>query len=284
MQENENHSMSNTVSTSMVDINTDGSIKPNTLFHRSHDKLHSRCIEYPFAASRIGDAQVILDVGSAKSNSIWLEWLDNLPISVYATDYDTFEVEYKNIMFYRSDVRDLPFQDESFDKVIAVSVVEHIGLFAPQVNAKSIPKVDINGDFDAVKELTRVLKKGGELIMTLPFGVNQGLILNGEARCYNRENISKFNSLLKPVLLDYYEYQYADYARYYPEGSPRVSLRKKTSQYLRELVQPTQKDYKKIERDRGFYGTVTWRRISLQDASAVNYNHTDGIICGVWKK
>jgi len=45
-----------------------GHIIPNLLFHRTYDRIHSRCIEYPFAASNIGDAKIILDVGSAKSD------------------------------------------------------------------------------------------------------------------------------------------------------------------------------------------------------------------------
>lgn len=284
MRENKKSSPFNVVSTSMFDFNLDGSIKPNFLFHRSHDKIHSRCIEYPFAASKIGNAQIILDVGSAKSNNIWLEWLNDLPITVYATDYDTFEKEYENIKFYQSDVRNLPFQDETFDKIIAVSVIEHVGLFSPQVNAKNLPKIDNNGDFDAVKELARVLKKGGELIMTLPFGVNQGLILNDEARCYNIENISKFDSLLKPFLLEYYEYQYAECICYYSEGSPKISLSQKVSNHLSGVLQSTQKIYTKVEDTHGFYGSVIWRRIPLKNASAVNYNHIDGIIGGVWRK
>ena len=123
----------NEIKIPIFELDEGGRIKPNRIFHRPWDKLHSRCIEYPFAAYYLGDAECVLDIGIVKSDPFWIEWLENLPINVYAIDYDAPLQFFKNIKFCRSDVRRLPFPDNTFDKVLAVSVIEHIGLRDPQV-------------------------------------------------------------------------------------------------------------------------------------------------------
>lgn len=58
--------MNRYVQVPIFEINKDGSVIPNYVFHRSLDKVHSRCIEYPWAASKYSGEKKILDVGSAK--------------------------------------------------------------------------------------------------------------------------------------------------------------------------------------------------------------------------
>ena len=215
--------MNNLLSVPMYEKDQNGHIVPNLLFHRTYDRIHSRCIEYPFAASNIGDAKIILDVGSAKANKLWITWLDSLNIDVYATDYDEFIYPVNNIKFYKSDIRRLVFQDNTFDKIIAVSVLEHIGLDSPQVLNKIKPETKDDGDFQAFKELLRVLKRGGEIIMTLPFGISDGLILGNEARNYTENSIKKFSSVAEPILLEYYEYQHSNCEKLFRENNNFLS-------------------------------------------------------------
>jgi tetratricopeptide (TPR) repeat protein len=228
-----------------------GKIKPNPLFHRPWDNLHSRCIEYPFAASQLGEAKCILDVGTTKSDPAWISWLEGLPIDVYATDYDLPLQSFNKVQFIQGDVRNLPFQDETFDKIIAVSVIEHIGLESPQVNSRDLPSVDQDGDLHAVKELARILKVNGELIMTLPFGIKDGLILGNQARNYTIKSIQKFDQYLYPLKMEYYEYK----------------KRSNNEKYDNELP-----------------GLVNWYLIPLTQAKALHQGHTEGVICGIWKK
>lgn len=237
----------------IFELDDRGAIIPNTLFHRTWDFLHSRCVEYPFAASQVGESQCLLDVGTVKSDAIWISWLESLSthsIEVHGTDYDAPIKPFKNIKFHQADVRELPIEDQTFDRVIAVSVIEHIGLQSPQVLASSLPSVDQDGDLEAVRELARVLKPGGELIMTLPFGIRDELILNRQARNYTTHSIRKFEQFLQPVKLEYYEYQ--------------------RRQKIQNEDQPL--------------GLITWNRLPLTSSKAEHHNHTDGVVCGVWKK
>lgn len=59
------------------------------------------------------------------------------------------------LRFEHQDVRALTFTDNSFDAVTAISMIEHI----PD-----------EGDMEAVRELGRVVKPGGRLVITVPYG------------------------------------------------------------------------------------------------------------------
>jgi SAM-dependent methyltransferase len=285
----------------VYELDDSGLLKPNPAFHRPFDKLHSRCMEYPFAASQIADACCILDVGTVKSDPLWISWLENLPIEVHATDYDLPLQPFKKVVFHQADVRNLPFADGSFDKILAVSVIEHIGLQSPQVFARSIPEIDTNGDLAAVKELARVLKAGGELIMTFPFGKNDGLILADQARAYSLNSIQKFEKVLKPVLLHYYEYQHAGrydiYNEYKQEKeafSCNVTLLKMKAIikgifhiYTRissSTLRQSQERSDQINKPPNLPGVVVWREVPLSQANATHIGHVDGVLCSVWKK
>ena len=109
---NKQLSLGNKVSVPIFERNKDFSIKPNPIFHRPWDKLHSRCIEYPFTASKLSDEKVILDVGAVKADKVWIDWLETLPFEVHATDYDeAAQGQFKTIKFKQADVRDLPYVD-----------------------------------------------------------------------------------------------------------------------------------------------------------------------------
>ena len=48
------------------EFDEDGAVKSNLIFHRPLCEVRSRCIEYPWAASRYDGGASVLDVGSAK--------------------------------------------------------------------------------------------------------------------------------------------------------------------------------------------------------------------------
>lgn len=279
----------NKITIPLYEFDADGAILPNPVFHRSWDKLHSRTIEYPFTASRLGDAKRILDVGSVKGDSAWTNWLESLPIDVHVTDYDADdEGIFQNSTFHHADVRDLPIEDNVFDKILAVSVIEHIGMAVPQVVDDVLPPVETDGDIAAFKELLRVLKPGGEIVMTLPFGKTAATMRNNNARIYSPEFIQRFHEFADPIVQDYYEYQRNKFKQLYieypvPMPGFKIRVQKRLKQMLSPAARPEKK--KAVAVTPRHFGLVTWRRLPMEEMRAGNLlGHTDGILCGVWRK
>jgi len=277
----------NRVTIPMFEHDEEGAILPNPVFHRSWDKLHSRTIEYPFTAAQLGDAQKILDVGSVKGGQVWTDWLESLPLEVHVTDYDgDDEGIFKKSQFYQADVRELPMDTNVYDKVLAVSVIEHIGMGRPQVVDANLPQTEQSGDVAAFKELLRVLKPGGQIVMTFPFGTVEGAVRDA-ARIYTYHAIQRFNALATPVVLDYYEYQYnVKKALYIEFPKPLPKWQQRVGNKVKSRLKARAKSAVTHERTQPrHFGLVTWRRIPIEEAQATNQlSHIDGVLCGVWQK
>ena len=120
-----------------------------------------RLIEYPWAANhlRLAPGVKILDIGSASYNLLPL-LLASDGYLVYATDIDPRLEQLKavspgdNLVIERADATALPYKEAFFDRVSAISTIEHI----PD-----------NGDSLAIRQMARVLKPGGRLVITVPF-------------------------------------------------------------------------------------------------------------------
>lgn len=133
----------------------------------------ARCFELPntfnelqFSSSKF---YTVLDLSSPKLLSFYIASRTNSKI--IATDIFTKEVtawkglwdiidrkktfiSSRNLLLQVLDGKNIPYKDEVFDKIISVSVLEHI---------------EGDGDISTIKELSRVLKKGGVLVLTLPY-------------------------------------------------------------------------------------------------------------------
>ena len=106
----------------------------------------------------------ILDIGSPKLLSLFLA--ENIGAEVFSTDIEDYFV--RDYSFIRQmmnissgkfhvqveDGRKLSFTDNYFNKIYSISVIEHI---------------PGNGDAECVKEIGRVLSKGGTCAITVPF-------------------------------------------------------------------------------------------------------------------
>ena len=67
-----------------------------------------------------------------------------------------------------ADARELPFPDESFDQVLLVSTLEHIGADNDRYGSQGEP--DDAGRAASLRELRRILRPGGSLLVTVPLG------------------------------------------------------------------------------------------------------------------
>lgn len=109
----------------------------------------------------------ILDVSCSYSSFI-LEMAE-LGFDCWGIDLLDYGVEYDK--FIKADARNIPFEDKIFDVVTCISALEHYGLVETPYHTDKV--YDAQAPFTAIKEMARVLKDDGILILTLPFGYGE---------------------------------------------------------------------------------------------------------------
>ena len=177
-------------------------------------RLDVRVIEIPWVISRLRQkSEKILDAGSALNNIIVLTapQLANKVITILTLAPESVCFWNKGISYVFGDVRDLDFKDETFDSVICISTIEHVGMDnSMYIRNQSLADKGNQKDFIiAIKELKRVLKTGGTLYCTFPFGEYENHIW-----------FQQFDSILADILIKTFEpenYHETIY-RYNPDG------------------------------------------------------------------
>jgi len=131
-----------------------------------------RAIEIPWCLARYDGEKRVLDVGYAFAEPAYLAGLAALGARELV-GVDLAEAEVPGLRPVVADVRSLPFDDGSFDLVLCVSTLEHVGRDTA-IYAVDAPRAD-DGDEAALRELHRVLAPGGRLLATVPTGVEEDL-------------------------------------------------------------------------------------------------------------
>ncbi len=85
-----------------------------------------------------------------------------IPIHFY--DYRPAHLKLSNLETKRGDLLSMPFADDSVISLSCMHTVEHVGL------GRYGDPIDPEGDLKAIKELKRVLAKGGDLLFVVPMG------------------------------------------------------------------------------------------------------------------
>ena len=154
--------------------------------------IGERVVEYPFVLLNMPRGRSkVLDVGCWGSQ-IPIE-LASLGHKVYGIDVVNYPLRHPNFTFLQGDICHTPFAPDFFDVVIAVSTIEHIGLGRYGDPAHS------GGDKKAIREIGRILKPGGRLIITVPFGKKAVFCFRGAPlhRVYDLPSLEELLSQLK---------------------------------------------------------------------------------------
>jgi ubiquinone/menaquinone biosynthesis C-methylase UbiE len=168
--------------------------------------ISERLVEYPFLARNLispGTNARILDIGSANSpltktiskfgNKKW----HVIGIDIAATAPSE---KFDSLSLTRMDARLLGFRDEVFDQIICISTIEHIGIPSDYYN---IRQSDELGDMRAISEIYRVLKKGGSVIATLPYG---NKIKKQDHRIYSKSSLDNITRVFSVIRKEFYRY------------------------------------------------------------------------------
>ena len=125
-----------------------------------------RVIEIPWVLSRLVASGRVLEVGYAFAEAAYLAGL--LRAGVELVGVDLAEREVDGVERVVADVRALPLADASIDQVLLVSTLEHVG--ADNTGYGLAAENEPGSRVDALRELGRVLRPGGRLLVTVPLG------------------------------------------------------------------------------------------------------------------
>jgi len=125
-----------------------------------------RVVEIPWVLSRLRTEGRLLEVGYAYAEPAYLGGLLRAGVELVGVDLATRDIEGMETVV--ADVRELPFADESFDQILLVSTLEHVG--ADNTVYGLGAEADAGSRHAALRELGRVLRRGGSLLVTVPLG------------------------------------------------------------------------------------------------------------------
>ena len=138
-----------------------------------------RLVEYEFVARNLVSSKkqaAILDIGSG--SSLLAKAIGELGKG----KWQVFRIDIaESNCDARMDARMTGFRKEVFSQVICISTIEHIGI---GINSGDD---DEDGDLKTVKEILRILKKGGSAIISVPYGKIKKL----NYRVYDRHALSR---------------------------------------------------------------------------------------------
>jgi SAM-dependent methyltransferase len=130
--------------------------------------MTERAVEIPWVLSRYKGEQAVLDVGTSNAYTTYVRHLRALkPNRLRALDLVYAD---RGIPCDQGDMRSMPYTDASFDLVLCVSTLEHIGM---DNSVYGVAPSGTGGDLDALREVNRILRPGGRLLVTVPFGLKQ---------------------------------------------------------------------------------------------------------------
>ncbi len=138
-------------------------------------RLDARVVEIPWVLARVAPRTGrLLDAGSSLNYDFVLTALplSNKKISIVTLAPEAACYWKLGISYIFGDLRSLDFRDEWFDMIVCISTIEHVGMDNSMYTGQkeSLPASRTQDFLIAVKELKRVLKGGGILYITFPFG------------------------------------------------------------------------------------------------------------------
>jgi SAM-dependent methyltransferase len=125
-----------------------------------------RVVEIPWVLSRLAAGGRVLEVGHAYAEPVYLAGLLRTGVELVGVDLAERDVEGMEVI--TADVRVLPLPDESVDQALLVSTLEHVG--ADNTSYGLEAEDDPASRADALRELARVLRPKGSLLVTVPLG------------------------------------------------------------------------------------------------------------------
>lgn len=174
--------------------------------------IDERVVEYPWIFSKINKGKnLLLDAGSTFNFDFIVNHptIKNKELTIY-TFFPEDDCFFKNrISYVFGDLRDMYFKEATFDEIVSQSTIEHIGM-DNSIYGYEEKNIAFEKSYDylmAVKEMERILKPGGRLLITFPFGKHEH---HGFFQQFDGEMLQKILDLLSDkghIDTDFFKYE-----------------------------------------------------------------------------
>jgi SAM-dependent methyltransferase len=188
----------------------DGTFESSQLAKGYGFRLDERIVEYPWLISRLprGTGN-LLDAGSVlnfdyilerpalKSKRIFISTLAPEPLCYWQ----------KGISYVYEDLRASCFKEGYFDWIASLSTIEHIGLDNTMLYTADAAKKEKAGDscLQAIREYRRMLKPGGILYLSFPFGRYEN---HGWFQIFNAPMVDQVIEAFAPDHVEEFHFRY----------------------------------------------------------------------------
>jgi SAM-dependent methyltransferase len=181
---------------------------------------------------------VVLDVGCITSflsfgllklgyevHAIDTRWNSNPQWEPYVHP-ETFKLWQENrtlnrVKFKLADIRKSGYPSNFFDQVIAVSTIEHVGLSVYDNPADDVDE----GDFKAVREIARIVKPEGTILLTFPYGHIPWKERGFQARVYDDNRLNRLLQGLKVIEQKFYANPNGHWIETTKENAIKINLK-----------------------------------------------------------
>ncbi len=137
--------------------------------------LDERIVEYPWLFSKIEELDGrLLDAGSVLNFDYLLSHPAMREKKIFISTLAPENHAYWNrgISYVYEDMRDICYKDGLFDCIVCLSVIEHVGMDNTKLYTNDQLKKEntTKSYLSVISELHRILKPGGVLLMSMPYG------------------------------------------------------------------------------------------------------------------
>ncbi len=158
--------------------------------------LDERVIEYPWVFLRLNNGQRLLDVGSVLNYPFCEPILRNKFQQVYLQNLVSQTIVNHSFFFQVvQDIREPLWLGDTFDAVTCISTLEHVGMDNVSYTGIQSNELQVADYLIAVREMVRVVKKGGVVLITVPYGRPDKL---GWIQIFGSAHLAQIELTVKP--------------------------------------------------------------------------------------
>lgn len=160
-----------------------------------------RVVELPWSLAQLSDADhAVLDAGSVLNSQHLVEQVlvdgRDMHIATLAPENEAFWR--CGISYVYCDLRALPMRACLYDVVLCISTLEHVGFDNSDYLGRHRRPAAGGDEMTAVTELRRVLRPGGRLVLTVPYGRG---VVRTRLRQFDRERLENVASAFGPAAI-----------------------------------------------------------------------------------